>query len=124
MKSFPNTTRWKFKKFHRPNNSFNSLFECKIFLPVECLYGIQALEPGKLTAKQIESCRRALRRTLGKSAKIVLRPFPSVPVTGKSIASRMGRVKVLFLFGLLLYVVVLFYLKFLVINLCGLIIFS
>lgn len=93
MKSFPNTTRWKYKKFHRSNINFSILSENKIFLPMECQYGIQALESGKLTAKQIESCRRTLRRTLGKSAKIVLRPFPSVPVTRKSVASRMGKGK-------------------------------
>lgn len=42
----------------------------------------------------MESCRRTLRRTLGKTAKIRLRPFTSIPVTKKSVASRMGKVRV------------------------------
>jgi large subunit ribosomal protein L16 len=46
-----------------------------------------------LTAKQLESCRRTLRRTLGKTAKIWLRPFTSIPVSSKGIASRMGKGK-------------------------------
>lgn len=67
-----------------------------MFLISDGRFAIQAAEPGKLTAKQLESCRRTLRRTLGKSAQILLRPFTSVPVTQKSVASRMGKVKVQF----------------------------
>jgi len=73
-----------------------------MFLVSDGRFAIQATEPGKLTAKQLESCRRTLRRTLGKSAQIWLRPFTSVPVTGKSVASRMGKVKEPFLIELLL----------------------
>lgn len=97
MKAFPNVNRWKFKKLHRPNNSFFYLTEKKMFFSMDGQYAIQALEPGKLTFKQIESCRRTLRRTLGKSAQIWLRVFTSVPVSQKSVASRMGKVKVLYL---------------------------
>lgn len=96
MKAFPNVNRWKFKKLHRPNSSFFSLTEKKMFFSMDGQYAIQALEPGKLTFKQIESCRRTLRRTLGKSAQIWLRVFTSVPVSQKSIASRMGKVRVLY----------------------------
>lgn len=38
-------------------------------------YAIQASEAGKLTFKQIEACRRALRRGLGKTAKIFFHVF-------------------------------------------------
>jgi ribosomal protein L16/L10AE len=55
---------------HKANNSFLNLTEQKLFFPIDGQYCIQALEPGKLTAKQLESCRRTLRRTLGKTAKI------------------------------------------------------
>jgi ribosomal protein L16/L10AE len=41
-----------------------------MFFSIDGQYAIQAIEPGKLTFKQIESCRRTLRRTLGKSAQI------------------------------------------------------
>jgi len=60
---------------------------------MDCEYAIQAMEPGKITYKQIESCRRALRRGLGKTSRILFKIFPSVPVSQKSIASRMGKVK-------------------------------
>lgn len=93
MKSFPNLNRWKFKKLHRPNYNFINLVEQKMFLISDGRFAIQAAEPGKLTAKQLESCRRTLPRTLGKSAQILLRPFTSVPVTQKSVASRMGKGK-------------------------------
>lgn len=46
------------------------LSEQKMFFALDGQYAIQALESGKLTFKQIESCRRTLRRTLGKTAKI------------------------------------------------------
>ncbi len=69
------------------------LTEQKLFFPIDGQYCIQATEHGKLTAKQLESCRRTLRRTLGKSAKIWLRPFTSIPVSAKGIASRMGKGK-------------------------------
>lgn len=73
-----------------------------MFFALDGQYAIQALEPGKLTFKQIESCRRTLRRTLGKTSQVWLRVFTSIPVTQKSVASRMGKVKVLFLIELLL----------------------
>lgn len=95
MKAFPNVNRWRFKKLHKSNNSFFTLLEKKMFFSIDGQYAIQAIEPGKLTYKQIESCRRTLRRTLGKSAQIWIRVFTSVPVSQKSIASRMGKVKVL-----------------------------
>jgi len=93
MKSLPNLNKWKFKKLHKANSKFFILAETKMCVPLDGQYAIQALESGKLTFKQIESCRRALRRTLGKTAKIWLRPFTSIPVTQKSVASRMGKGK-------------------------------
>jgi len=47
-----------------------NITEQKLFFSLDGQYAIQAIEAGKLTAKQIESCRRTLRRTLGKTAKI------------------------------------------------------
>jgi large subunit ribosomal protein L16 len=70
-----------------------------MFISMESEYAIQALEPGKLTYKQIESCRRALRRSLGKASKINFKIFTSFPVSKKAVASRMGRVKVRFRIG-------------------------
>lgn len=102
MKAFPNIQRWKFKKLHKPSFNFTKLIERKIFVPFQAQYAIQALEPGKLTFKQLEACRRALRRGLGKSVRIYFHVFTGVPVSKKPVAVRMGRVKVAFRIGLLL----------------------
>lgn len=73
-----------------------------MFFSLDGQYAIQALEPGKLTFKQIESCRRTLRRNLGKTAQVWLRSFTSIPVSKKAVASRMGKVKAHFLIEFLL----------------------
>jgi ribosomal protein L16/L10AE len=65
MKQYP--ARTKFKKYHKANFSYSSILEHKSFLPVFGLSGIQALESGTMTYKQIEACRRALRRGLKKT---------------------------------------------------------
>lgn len=67
MKQYP--ARTKFKKYHKANFSYSFLKEQKSFLPIYGLSGIQALESGKLTYKQIEACRRALRRGLKKTGR-------------------------------------------------------
>lgn len=93
MKTSPNITRWKFKKLHKPNYKFTSLVERKFFIQLASPYAIQANESGKLTFKELEACRRALRRGLGKSARILFRIFPSAPLSKKPVALRMGKGK-------------------------------
>lgn len=93
MKNSPNIIKWKFKKLHKPNYRFRYLLERKLCLPMSAEYAIQAVESGKITYKQLESCRRTLRRGLGKSAGIVFYIFMSTPLSKKPIASRMGKVK-------------------------------
>ena len=53
-------------------------------------YGIQALEPGQLTARQIEAARVAAGHYLGKNGKLWIRVFPHTPVTAHPAESRMG----------------------------------
>lgn len=65
MKAFPSNL--KFKKYHKANKSFLQLVEQKVFFPQSGEYAIQALESGKLTFKQIEACRRTLRRGITKA---------------------------------------------------------
>lgn len=102
MKNSPNTMKWKYKKWHKPNYKFKSLIERKFFLPLNAQYAIQASESGKLTFKQLEACRRALRRGLGKSANILFCIFPSSPLSKKPVASRMGKERELLLYEWLL----------------------
>ena len=53
-------------------------------------YGIQALEPGWLTARQIEAARIAMTRAIKRGGKVWINIFPDKPVTKKPAATRMG----------------------------------
>ena len=53
-------------------------------------YGIQALEPAWLTARQIEAARIAMTRHIKRGGKVWIRVFPDKPVTQKPAETRMG----------------------------------
>ena len=53
-------------------------------------YGIQALEPGWITARQIEAARIAMTRHVRRGGKVWIRIFPDKPVTKKPAETRMG----------------------------------
>ena len=53
-------------------------------------YGIQALEPGWITARQIEAARIAMTRHIKRGGKVWIRLFPDKPVTQKPAETRMG----------------------------------
>ena len=53
-------------------------------------YGIQALESGWLTARQIESARIAMTRHIRRGGKVWIRVFPDKPITKKPADTRMG----------------------------------
>jgi len=56
-------------------------------------YGLQALEPGWVTARQIEAARRTLVRYMKRRGKVWIRIFPDKPVTQKPAETRMGKGK-------------------------------
>src|SRR5919205_1760337 len=56
-------------------------------------YGLKALEPERVTARQIEAARRALTRHMKRSGRVWIRLFPDVPVSKKPIEVRMGKGK-------------------------------
>ncbi len=56
-------------------------------------YGLQSLEPGRLTSRQIEAARIAIVRQAKKGAKVWIRVFPHKPVTRKPAETRMGKGK-------------------------------
>jgi large subunit ribosomal protein L16 len=56
-------------------------------------YGLQALEPGWISARQIEAARRAIVRAIKRRGKIWIRIFPDKPVTQKPAETRMGKGK-------------------------------
>ena len=53
-------------------------------------YGIQALEPGWITARQIEAARIAMTRHIKRGGKVWINIFPDKPVTQKPAETRMG----------------------------------
>jgi large subunit ribosomal protein L16 len=53
-------------------------------------YGIQALEPGWITARQIEAARIAMTRHVKRGGKVWINVFPDKPVTQKPAETRMG----------------------------------
>lgn len=88
-----NPSKLKFKKNHRPSFSNTYLTQQKTFYPLKGLLAIKAVENGKLTYKQIEACRKSIRRVLEKKGNVYLRVFTDISVTKKSVASRMGKGK-------------------------------
>jgi large subunit ribosomal protein L16 len=53
-------------------------------------YGLKAMEPERVTARQIEAARRALTRHMKRAGRVWIRIFPDVPVTKKPLEVRMG----------------------------------
>jgi len=53
-------------------------------------YGLKALEPERVTARQIEAARRAITREMKRAGRVWIRIFPDVPVSKKPIEVRMG----------------------------------
>lgn len=56
-------------------------------------YGMKALQPERITARQIESARRAITRHLRRAGRVWIRIFPDVPVSAKPAEVRMGKGK-------------------------------
>src|SRR5512136_27304 len=56
-------------------------------------FGLMALEPGWLSARQIEAARRAIVRAMKRRGKIWIRIFPDKPITRKPAETRMGKGK-------------------------------
>jgi len=56
-------------------------------------FGLQALEPGWVTARQLEAARRTIVRTMKRRGKVWIRIFPDKPYTQKPPETRMGQGK-------------------------------
>jgi len=56
-------------------------------------FGIKALEPGRITSRQIEASRIAMTRHLKRAGKVWIRIFPDKPITKKPAETRMGKGK-------------------------------
>lgn len=56
-------------------------------------YGLKALQPERITARQIEAARRAITRHMKRQGKVWIRIFPDVPVSKKPLEVRQGKGK-------------------------------
>jgi large subunit ribosomal protein L16 len=56
-------------------------------------FGLKALEPERVTARQIEAARRAMTRHMKRQGRVWIRIFPDLPVTSKPTEVRMGKGK-------------------------------
>mgnify|MGYP003992070053 FL=1 len=56
-------------------------------------YGMKALQPARLTARQIEAARRAMTRHMKRAGRVWIRVFPDVPVSQKPAEVRQGKRK-------------------------------
>ena len=56
-------------------------------------YGLKALEPDRVTARQIEAARRAITREMKRAGRVWIRIFPDLPISKKPTEVRMGKGK-------------------------------
>jgi large subunit ribosomal protein L16 len=56
-------------------------------------FGLKAMEPERITARQIEAARRAITRHMKRAGRVWIRVFPDLPVTDKPTEVRMGKGK-------------------------------
>ena len=56
-------------------------------------YGLKAVEPERITARQIEAARRAITRHMKRAGRVWIRIFPDVPISSKPTEVRMGKGK-------------------------------
>lgn len=56
-------------------------------------FGLKALEPERVTARQIEAARRAITRHMKRAGRVWIRIFPDVPISSKPTEVRMGKGK-------------------------------
>ena len=82
--------RTKFRKQFK--GSIKGLAKCGSTLNFGT-YGLKALEPERVTARQIEAARRAMTRHMKRQGRVWIRIFPDVPVTSKPVEVRMGKGK-------------------------------
>jgi large subunit ribosomal protein L16 len=79
--------RTKFRKVHRGRMQGTAKGGTKVAFGD---YGLQAVEPGWITARQIESARVAITRHIRRGGKVWITIFPDKPVTEKPAETRMG----------------------------------
>ena len=82
--------RTKFRKAHKGRIHGNAKGGTQLNFGA---YGLKAVSPERVTARQIEAARRAITRHLRRAGRVWIRVFPDVPVSSKPAEVRMGKGK-------------------------------
>ena len=82
--------RTKFRKAHKGRIHGNAKGGTQLNFGA---YGLKAMSPERITARQIEAARRAITRHLRRAGRVWIRVFPDVPVSSKPAEVRMGKGK-------------------------------
>ena len=82
--------RTKFRKSHRGSRSGNAQSGTTVAFGD---YGLQTLDRGWMSNRQIEACRVAINRSLKRKGKVWIRIFPHKPITSRPPETRMGKGK-------------------------------
>ena len=82
--------RTKFRKMHKGRNTGLALRGSTVAFGTIAL---KSVERGRMTARQIEACRRTITRRVKRGGKIWIRVFPDKPITEKPLEVRMGNGK-------------------------------
>lgn len=82
--------RLKFRKQHKGRIHGNAKGGTELNFGT---YGLKALTPDRITARQIEAARRAITRQMKRAGRVWIRIFPDVPVSDKPAEVRMGKGK-------------------------------
>lgn len=82
----------KFRKQHTRGTNFDHLASRGTKVSFGD-YGLQALEGGEITSRQIESARVTANHYMGRVGKMWIRIFPHTPITGRPAETRMGKGK-------------------------------
>ena len=82
--------RTKFRKSHRGSRSGNAQTGTTVAFGD---FGLQTLDRGWLTNRQIEACRIAINRCMKRKGKVWIRIFPHKPITSRPPETRMGKGK-------------------------------
>lgn len=82
--------RLKFRKMHKGRIHGNAKGGTELSFGT---YGLKALTPDRITARQIEAARRAITRQMKRAGRVWIRIFPDVPVSDKPAEVRMGKGK-------------------------------
>ena len=82
--------RTKFRKAHKGRIHGNSKGGTSLNFGQ---YGLKALEPDRVNARQIEAARRAITRHMKRAGRVWIRIFPDLPISSKPTEVRMGKGK-------------------------------